>query len=148
MNKYESIFIVSTLLEDEKIQEIIGTVKNLIESSGQLEKVDEWGKKRLAYEVNDQKEGYYVLMHFSAEPEFPTELERISDNYFDTIVYTGKYFGTYLHFLVSGNKRVVVAPDISIHLRFFIGGKKRRHSNRVDSKNMGNSKRTRGKNRF
>jgi small subunit ribosomal protein S6 len=39
--------------------------------------VDEWGKKRLAYEVNDQKEGYYVLMHFSAEPEFPTELERI-----------------------------------------------------------------------
>jgi small subunit ribosomal protein S6 len=77
MNKYESIFIISTLLEDEKIQEIIGTVKNLIESSGQLEKVDEWGKKRLAYEVNDQKEGYYVLMHFSAEPEFPTELERI-----------------------------------------------------------------------
>ena len=64
MNKYESIFIISTLLEDEKIQEIIGTVKNLIESSGQLEKVDEWGKKRLAYEVNDQKEGYYVLMHF------------------------------------------------------------------------------------
>jgi small subunit ribosomal protein S6 len=77
MNKYESIFIISTLLEDEKIQEIIGTVKNLVESSGQLEKVDEWGKKRLAYEVNDQKEGYYVLMHFFAEPEFPAELERI-----------------------------------------------------------------------
>jgi small subunit ribosomal protein S6 len=77
MNKYESIFVISALLEDEKIQEIIEKVKNLIESSGQLEKVDEWGKRRLAYEVNDQKEGYYVLLHFSAEPEFPVELERI-----------------------------------------------------------------------
>ncbi len=77
MNKYESIFIVSTLLEDEKIQEIIEKVKNLVETSGQLEKIDEWGKRRLAYDINDQKEGYYTLMQFSAEPEFPIELERI-----------------------------------------------------------------------
>lgn len=77
MNKYESIFVISALLEDEKIQEIVQTVKNLVESSAQLEKVDEWGKKRLAYEVDNQKEGYYVLLHFSAEPEFPAELERI-----------------------------------------------------------------------
>ncbi|HEY8499721.1 MAG TPA: 30S ribosomal protein S6 [Clostridia bacterium] len=77
MNKYESIFVLNALLEDERIQEIIQTVKNLVESSAQLEKVDEWGKKRLAYEVENQKEGYYVLLHFSAEPEFPAELERI-----------------------------------------------------------------------
>jgi small subunit ribosomal protein S6 len=77
MKKYESIFIVSTLLEDEKIQEIIEKVKNLVETSGQLEKIDEWGKRRLAYDINDQKEGYYTLMQFSAEPEFPIELERI-----------------------------------------------------------------------
>jgi len=77
MNKYESIFIVSALLEDEKIQEIVTKVKNLVEESGQLEKFDEWGKRRLAYEIEDQKEGYYTLMHFSAEPVFPAELERI-----------------------------------------------------------------------
>lgn len=77
MNKYESIFIVSALLEDEKIQEIITKVKNFVEESGQLEKFDEWGKRRLAYEIEDQKEGYYTLMHFTAESEFPAELERI-----------------------------------------------------------------------
>ncbi|NLN64556.1 MAG: 30S ribosomal protein S6 [Clostridiaceae bacterium] len=77
MNKYESIFVISTLLEDEKIQEIIGKVKDVIEASCQLEKIDEWGKKRLAYEIDDQKEGYYTLLHFSAAPEFPAELERI-----------------------------------------------------------------------
>jgi len=77
MNKYESIFVISALLEDEKIQEIITKVKTLIETSAQLEKADEWGKKRLAYEIDDQKEGYYTLLQFSAAPEFPTELERI-----------------------------------------------------------------------
>jgi len=77
MKKYESIFVLSALLEDEKIQEIITKVKTLIETSAQLEKVEEWGKKRLAYEIDDQKEGYYTLVQFSAEPEFPTELERI-----------------------------------------------------------------------
>lgn len=87
MNKYESIFVISALLEDEKIQEIITKVKSLIESSAQLEKVEEWGKKRLAYEINDQKEGYYTLMHFSAEPEFPAELERIYKITEDVIKY-------------------------------------------------------------
>ena len=77
MNKYESIFVLSALLEDEKIQEIIAKVKTLVETSGQLEKVDECGKKRLAYEIDDQKEGYYTLMQFSAASEFPAELERI-----------------------------------------------------------------------
>lgn len=77
MVKYETIFVVSTLLEEEKIREIIDRVKSVIESSAQLEKIDEWGKKRLAYEVDKQKEGYYTLMHFTAEPTFPTELERI-----------------------------------------------------------------------
>ncbi|MBP7175658.1 MAG: 30S ribosomal protein S6 [Thermoclostridium sp.] len=77
MNKYESIFVISALLEDEKIQEIITKVKTLIETSGQLEKIDEWGKKRLAYEIDDQKEGYYTLVQFSAASDFPAELERI-----------------------------------------------------------------------
>lgn len=77
MKKYESIFVISALLEDEKIQEIINKVKSFIEQSAQLEKIDEWGKKRLAYEIDDQKEGYFTLVHFTAGPEFPIELERI-----------------------------------------------------------------------
>jgi len=77
MNKYESIFIISALLEDEKIQEIVTRVKSTIEESAQLEKIDEWGKRRLAYEIDDQKEGYFTLVHFTARPEFPNELERI-----------------------------------------------------------------------
>ncbi|NLM09361.1 MAG: 30S ribosomal protein S6 [Clostridiaceae bacterium] len=77
MVKYESIFVISTLLEEEKIKEIIEKVKSFVESNAQLESIDEWGKRRLAYEVNKQKEGYYTLMHFTAEPTFPAELERI-----------------------------------------------------------------------
>lgn len=77
MVKYESIFVVSTLMEDEKIKEIVEKVKSFVESSAQLEKIDEWGKKRLAYEYENQKEGYYTLLHFTAEPTFPAELERI-----------------------------------------------------------------------
>lgn len=77
MVKYESIFVVSTLLEEDKIREIIDKVKSVVESSAQLEKIEEWGKKKLAYEIAKQKEGYYVLMHFTSEPNFPAELERI-----------------------------------------------------------------------
>jgi len=77
MNKYESIFVISPLLDEEKTQEIVTRIKNLVESSGELEKIEEWGRKRLAYEINSQKEGYYTLLQFSAEPTFPAELERI-----------------------------------------------------------------------
>lgn len=77
MIKYESIFVLNAQLDDEKIQEIISKVKNLVETSAQLEKVDEWGKRRLAYEIDKQKEGYYTLIQFSAEPTFPAELERV-----------------------------------------------------------------------
>lgn len=77
MNKYESIFVLSALLEEDKTREIIEKIKGLIESSATLEKIEEWGKKRLAYEIDDQKEGYYTLVQFTATPEFPAELERI-----------------------------------------------------------------------
>ena len=77
MTKYESIFVIDPRLEEEKIKEIVEKVKSFVESNAQLESIDEWGKRRLAYEVNKQKEGYYTLMHFTAEPTFPAELERI-----------------------------------------------------------------------
>jgi small subunit ribosomal protein S6 len=77
MNKYESIFIINADLSEEDTAALVAKFKSLLESSAQLESIDEWGKRKLAYEIADKTEGYYVLVNFSAEPEFPHELERI-----------------------------------------------------------------------
>jgi small subunit ribosomal protein S6 len=77
MNKYEAIFIISTQLEEEGIKALVEKFKNLLETSAQLESIDEWGKRKLAYPINDQNEGYYVLANFTAQSDFPRELERI-----------------------------------------------------------------------
>ena len=77
INKYESVFIIDPTFEEEKIKETVKKFTDLIEASATLEGVDEWGKRRLAYEINDKKEGYYVLVNFSAKPDFPGELDRI-----------------------------------------------------------------------
>ncbi len=77
MNKYETIFVINSQFDEEKINGLVEKFKNLIETSAQLENIDEWGKRRLAYPVDDINEGYYTLVNFSAEPTFPQELERI-----------------------------------------------------------------------
>ena len=77
MNKYETIFIINTVAEETKIKELIEKFSALINSNGKVESVDEWGKKRLAYPVNKQNEGYYVLINFEAKPELIAELERV-----------------------------------------------------------------------
>lgn len=51
--------------------------KALIEANGTMESVDEWGKRKLAYEIDDQTEGYYVLYTFTSKPDFPAELDRV-----------------------------------------------------------------------
>jgi small subunit ribosomal protein S6 len=76
-NKYEAMYILSPVLDEEATTATTEKIQALVEASGTLEKVDVWGRRRLAYEINDQKEGYYVLMNFSADAEFPKELERI-----------------------------------------------------------------------
>jgi small subunit ribosomal protein S6 len=76
MNKYETVYIISPTLDEEQVKAIVEKFSNLVSANGELEKVEEWGKKKLAYEVQDQKEGYYVLLNFSANPDFPAELER------------------------------------------------------------------------
>ncbi len=75
--KYESIFIVDATLESDAISETIARFKGLVEEHGSLETVDEWGKRRLAYPINDMNEGYYVYMTFSAPATFPAELDRV-----------------------------------------------------------------------
>lgn len=75
--KYESVYILNPAIGEEAINATAEKIQALIESSSTIEKVDVWGRRRLAYEINDQKEGYYVLITFSAEAEFPKELERV-----------------------------------------------------------------------
>ena len=76
MNKYETVLVLNPNLSEEDTAGLVGKFKSLIEGAGQLENVEEWGKRKLAYEVNDEKEGYYVLMNFSSDSKFPQELER------------------------------------------------------------------------
>ena len=77
MNKYETIFIVDSELEEEALKGNIEKFKTLIEANGELESIEEWGNKRLSYPVKDKNYGYYVLVNYSAPPEFPQELERV-----------------------------------------------------------------------
>lgn len=81
---YELLYIIDTALEEEPRKELIERYNALIaQHSGTVEKVEEWGKRRLAYLVDDKPEGYYVLTYFSADPAFPREMERnmqIDDN--------------------------------------------------------------------
>lgn len=77
MNKYESIYVIRPTVEEEGIKALVERFSNLIQQEGgQVENIDEWGKRRLAYPIDDLKEGYYVLMNFSADSDVPQELER------------------------------------------------------------------------
>ncbi len=77
MNKYEALYVISVNVEDEPRAELIERISGIVTSNGgTVEKVDEWGRRRLAYPINYQNEGYYVLMTFQSEPSFPRELER------------------------------------------------------------------------
>ena len=77
INKYETIFIVDATLSEEQTAGVVEKFKSLIADAGEIESVDEWGKRRLAYPINDVNEGYYVLVNFTSNGAFPAELERI-----------------------------------------------------------------------
>ena len=78
MSKYDSIFVFSVAEGEEKAAELNAKFKALIEANGTLESVDEWGKRRLAYLINDEAEGFYVLYNFESAADFPAELDRIA----------------------------------------------------------------------
>ncbi|MDD6201976.1 MAG: 30S ribosomal protein S6 [Lachnospiraceae bacterium] len=84
MNKYELAVVVSAKIEDEERAATIETVKAVIERfGGKITNVDEWGKKKLAYEVQKMKEAFYYFIQFDAESTTPVEVEnriRIMDN--------------------------------------------------------------------
>ena len=77
LKKYETIFIINSEVGEENTKALVEKFKTMIETSAQLESIDEWGKRKLAYEIQDKNEGYYVLVNFSSSPDFPAELERV-----------------------------------------------------------------------
>ncbi len=76
MNNYESIIIINPNVEEEKMKALIERFTTLINSDGKVGKVDELGKKKLAYEIGKNKEGNYVVFDFTANPSLIAELER------------------------------------------------------------------------
>lgn len=76
MKNYESIFIVNPNVSDEGIKNLIKKFSDIINNDGKVLNVEEMGKKKLAYEVKKNSEGYYVVLTFEANPELIQELER------------------------------------------------------------------------
>lgn len=74
---YEVLYIVNPTLGEEETAALVAKFKTLAEGRGTVTEVDEWGKRKLAYPINDLTEGYYVLMTFTADPAFPAELDRL-----------------------------------------------------------------------
>lgn len=77
MRKYEAVFIFVPSLEEEKRNQLFERLKGVIEENGSITNVDEWGMRKLAYEINDLKEGYYTIVNFESDSEVVSELDRV-----------------------------------------------------------------------
>ena len=75
-SKYEVIFVVDGTLAEEAAVELINKFKGMIEANATIDDVQDWGKRKLAYPINDVTDGYYTLVHFTSATSFPAELER------------------------------------------------------------------------
>jgi len=84
MNKYELALVVSSKIEDDVRNDVVEKAKAIVvNAGGQISDVEEWGKKKLAYEIQKMSEGFYYFIHFDAESTVPAEVEsriRILDN--------------------------------------------------------------------
>ncbi|MTI46217.1 30S ribosomal protein S6 [Sporosalibacterium faouarense] len=78
MKKYEAMIIFAPDTEEEKRNSIMERFKGIIEENGSVDSVDEWGSRKLAYEINDYKEGYYIVVNFEAGADSVNELDRIA----------------------------------------------------------------------
>ena len=91
MENYEAVMVLSTKQGEDAIKALVEKFTDLIQANATLESVDEWGKRVLAYEIDDETEGYYVLFTFNSVPSFPMELERrmnITDGILRSLVVT------------------------------------------------------------
>lgn len=76
MNKYESVIIINPTVDEEGMKALISKFTDLINNDGKVEKVDELGKRKLAYDVKKFSEGFYAVFHFEANSDLIAELER------------------------------------------------------------------------
>ena len=76
-NFYEALYIIDGTLSDDQIKALVEKFTALIAQNGEIAEVNEWGKRRLAYPIQDKNEGYYVITTFESDPSFPAEFERI-----------------------------------------------------------------------
>ena len=74
---YEVVYIMDPALGEDAIAAMIEKFKTLVETEGTVTEIDDWGKRRLAYPINDLNDGHYVLMTFTAAPALPAELDRV-----------------------------------------------------------------------
>ena len=77
INSYESLFIVDVTVGEEATEATVNKFLSLIEANAEVVDVAKWGKRRLAYPINDMPDGYYVVVTFKSAPEFPSELDRL-----------------------------------------------------------------------
>ena len=77
MNLYETIYIIRPDKEEEALESIVERFKSIVEVNGEFETVDDWGKRKLAYLIDDFLEGYYIYMKYKAGSEIPKELDRV-----------------------------------------------------------------------
>ncbi|MFA5585448.1 MAG: 30S ribosomal protein S6 [Saccharofermentanales bacterium] len=75
--KYELLYVLNGTLPTDELRAQMERVASIVEASAEIVGVTEWGRRRLAYEIQDLREGYYVLVHFNAEPDAPREIERL-----------------------------------------------------------------------
>ncbi len=75
--KYEAMVVFSLKNGEEQVQNLVAKFTDLIKANGELANVDEWGKRKLAYEINYESDGYYVVYTFTSKTDFPAEFERI-----------------------------------------------------------------------
>ena len=76
-NKYELVVVLSPALGEEGYASVIALIKAKIESAATIEAMETIGVRRMAYEIKDHKDGYYLQFNFTSEPDFPKEVERI-----------------------------------------------------------------------
>ncbi|MDL2287276.1 30S ribosomal protein S6 [Eubacteriales bacterium OttesenSCG-928-G02] len=74
---YETIFIVNNTIGEEAVKEVVEKFTTLITNNGTIESINEWGNRRLAYPIQDLTDGYYVLVNFNSDHNFPAELDRL-----------------------------------------------------------------------
>ena len=75
--KYEVLYVLNPNLTEEETQAIVEKFKTLIEQNGTVDEMEEWGKRKLAYEINDLTDGDYTLINFHADPTQIAELDRV-----------------------------------------------------------------------